>query len=384
MRAADVVVVGGGAVGLTCAIELANRGAGVTLLERGLLGAANSSHHGGGIRQQFGTELNVRLAQLSALTWDTFEARFGVDPLFRRIGYLFLARTDAGASTLAEHVRLQGRLGVDSEALDADEIAHRWPMLAGRAFVGAGFRAGDGWANQHRIVAGFVAGAMAAGVRLLVGTEALALESTGERVTGVRSTAGPIAADAVLIAAGPWTSPLLGPLGLELPVEGRRHELLLVEPTRPLPAGLPWLIATEDAVHVRNDDPPHVQVGGFLGGDLAVDPDRYEPWAGEAWTRGVLETTGRVFGVVGLDSRVHRGWAGLYPTTPDRHPIIDQLSDGLYAAVGFAGTGVMLAPAAGLLAAELIVDGAIRSANVTDLSANRFRREGLATETTGF
>jgi sarcosine oxidase subunit beta len=384
MRAVDVVVLGGGCVGLACAIELANRGASVTLLERGLLGAANSSHHGGGIRQQFGTELNIRLAQLSAVTWDTFESRFGIDPLLRRIGYLFLARTDAETATLAKHVQLQRRLGVDSESIDADEIIRRWPVLAGGHFTGAGFRAGDGWANQHRIVAGFVAGAVAAGVQLLVGTEGLELELTGGRVSGVRSTAGPIATDAVLIATGPWVGSLVGPLGLELPVEGRRHQLLLVEPIEPLPAGLPWLIATEDAVHVRSDDVPLVQVGGFLGDDLAIDPDRCQPWAGEEWTRAVLQTAARVFGVVGTDSRVHRGWAGLYPTTPDRHPIIDQLTDGLFAAVGFAGTGVMLAPAAGLLATELIVDGAISSANGPALSADRFRREGRSTETTGF
>jgi sarcosine oxidase subunit beta len=384
MRTTDVVVIGGGCIGLACAIALAGRGANVTLLERGLPGAANSSHHGGGIRQQFGTELNIRLAQLSAETWDQFESRFGVDPLFLRIGYLFLARTAEGAATLAEHVRLQRSLGVDSESLDADEVAHRWPALAGRGFTGAGFRALDGWANQHRIVDGFSRGAAAAGVQVLVGTEALALDMAGGRVTGVRSTGGPIAADGVLIATGPWTSALLDPLGLDVPVEGRRHELLLVEPAESLPAGLPWLIAAEDAVHVRSDNPPHAQVGGFLGDDLAVDPDRYEPWAGEDWTRTVLETAARVFGVVGRGSRIHRGWAGLYPTTPDRHPIVDRLTDGLFAAVGFAGTGVMLAPAAGRLVTELILDGAIRSASAPELSSTRFGPDESATETTGF
>jgi sarcosine oxidase, subunit beta len=384
MRATEVVVVGGGCIGLACAISLADRGAKVTLVERGLVGAANSSHHGGGIRQQFGTELNVRLAQLSAAMWNEFELRFGVDPLFHPIGYLFLARTTSEATTLAEHVRLQRGLGVDSESLGADEIALRWPVLIGRGFIGAGFRAGDGWANQHRIVAGFTRGAMASGVEVLVGTDALAVEATGGRVNGVRSTAGPIAADAVVVATGPWTSALLDPLGLDVPVEGRRHGLLLVEPREPLPAGLPWLIAVEDAVHVRSDDPPHAQVGGFLGEDRAVDPDRNAPWAAADWTRAVLEAVARVFGVAGPDSRVHRGWAGLYPTTPDRHPIIDRLSDGLFAAVGFAGTGVMHAPAAGLLLTELILDGAIHSANATELSAGRFGHGQPAAETTGF
>ena len=72
MATTDVVVIGGGCVGLASAIALAARGASVTVLERGLPGAANSTRQGGGIRQQFGTELNIRLSLLSANTWDQF------------------------------------------------------------------------------------------------------------------------------------------------------------------------------------------------------------------------------------------------------------------------------------------------------------------------
>ena len=251
-------------------------------------------------------------------------------------------------------------------------------------FRGAGFRSRDGWASQYRIVEGLTAGARSAGVDLLVGTDALALETNGGQITGVRSTAGPIAADAVLIATGPWTAPLLAPLGLKVPVEGRRHELILVEPAELLPAELPWLIGVEDSVHVRADDPPLAQVGGFLGEDRSVDPDRFETRVGEGWTHAVLEAATRVFGLVGADARVHRGWAGLYPTTPDRQPIIDRLADGLFAALGFAGTGVMHAPAAGILTAELIIDGAIRSVNAAALTAVRFGSAHDAHETTGF
>jgi sarcosine oxidase, subunit beta len=162
MRSTDVVVIGGGCIGLASAIALAGRGTKVILVERGLPGAANSTLTGGGIRQQFGSELNVRLSQLSAETWDGFEERFGVDPLFRRIGYLFLARTAETAAALAAHVQLQNRLGVDSELLDEEEIDRRWPALVDRGFRGAGFRASDGWANHHRIVDGLVRGAVAA------------------------------------------------------------------------------------------------------------------------------------------------------------------------------------------------------------------------------
>ena len=384
IRTTGVAVIGGGCIGLASAIALATRGAKVTLLERGLPGAANSTLTGGGIRQQFGTELNIRLSQLSAETWDHFAQRYGVDPLFRPIGYLFLARTEEEAATLAAHVRLQNRLGVDSEYLDADEIARRWPALSGRGFIGAGFRASDGWANQHRIIDGFVRGAIAAGVELLAGTEALGLEMSGGRIVGVATTAGRIAADGVLVATGPWVGTLLDPLGCPVPVVGRRHELLIVEPAEPLPPGLPWLIGVEDAVHVRSDADRRALIGGFLGEDHVVDADHYDLRPDERWTRAVLETAERVFGVVGRDAQVRHGWAGLYPGTPDRHPIIDQLAEGLFAALGFSGTGLMHAPAAGLLSAELIIDGAIRSVDGGLLSASRFAGAELPAEPTGF
>jgi glycine/D-amino acid oxidase-like deaminating enzyme len=384
MATTDVAVIGGGCVGLASAIALADRGASVTVLERGLPGAANSTHQGGGIRQQFGTELNIRLSLLSAGMWDQFAERYGVDPLFRPSGYLFLTRTDKGAETLAAHVRLQNSLGVNSEFLDAYQIVERWPELAARAFAGAGFRAADGWANQHRIVDGFVRGAISAGVELRAGTEALALERSRGRVIGVVSTAGLVAADAVLMATGPWVKPLLDPLGLTVPVVGRRHELLIVEPAEPLPPDLPWLIGVEDGVHVRNDAEGRAQVGGFLGEDRAVDPDRYDLHADDDWVQAVLGAAEHAFGIVGPGAQVRHGWAGLYPTTPDRHPIIDCLADGLFAALGFSGTGVMHAPAAGLLSAELIIDGGMRSADAALLSAGRFTDVDVEVETTGF
>jgi sarcosine oxidase subunit beta len=384
MKSTDVVVIGGGCIGLASAIALAARGANVILVERGLAGAANSTLTGGGIRQQFGSELNVRLSQLSGETWDGFEERFGVDPRFRRIGYLFLARTEATAATIETNVHLQNRLGVDSEFLDEEEIPRRWPALVGRGFRGAGFRASDGWANQQRIIDGLVRGAIAAGADLMVGTEALALEMSGGRITGVTTTAGRIRADAALLATGPWVAPLLDPWGLSVPVTAHRHELLIVEPPERYPEGLPWLIGVDDEVHTRSDTDGRALVGGFLGEDRSVDPDRYSMRADDGWARAVLAATERLFGVVGPTAQVRHGWAGLYPSTPDRHPIIDALADGLYVALGFSGTGLMHAPAAGRLATELIVDGAIRSVDSGLLSADRFLGNRGPAEATGF
>ena len=140
---------------------LAQRGAKVTLVERGLPGAATSTLNGGGIRQQFGTATNIALALLSAPWWDTFEDRFGVDPRFQRIGYLFLGRGLAETAALQANVAAQNGSGIDSEYLDEDEIARRWPALDRCGFTGAAFRQADGWANpapHHRRLGPWCAG----------------------------------------------------------------------------------------------------------------------------------------------------------------------------------------------------------------------------------
>jgi sarcosine oxidase subunit beta len=168
-----------------------------------------------------------------------------------------------------------------------------------------------------------------------------------------------------------------------VPVVGRRHELLIVDTFGSSSAGLPWLIDVEEQVHIRSDAPGRALVGGFLGEDRAADPDRYDRRAGPRWTELVLDRASTVFGLVAPDAHIRHGWAGLYPSTPDHHPIIDELADGLFVAVGFSGTGLMHAPAAGRLAAELIVGRRITSVDPAALSAGRFAQIG-SVEATGF
>lgn len=378
-----IVVVGAGAVGLCGAIALAERGAVVTLLERGLPGSANSTVTGGGIRQQFGTESSIALSLLSAPFWKSFAARFGVDPWFHEIGYLFVAHDEKQATVLRANVALQNRLGVTSEFIDCKEMMRRWPWLVCRGACAGAYRREDGWANQHRIIDGLTRGALARGVDVRVGVEVLRLLTRGGSVIGASTSAGDVEADAVVLASGPWTA-LLGDLDLALPVVGRRHELLIIEPANPLPAGTPWLIGVRDEVHMRPDTPGRALVGGFLGQDMEESPDEFDGRAGHVWAHRVLEKVGEVFGIIDSRARIRRGWAGLYPATPDRHPIIDQLLGGLYVTLGFSGTGLMHAPAAGQLLAELIFDGAIASTRPGPFSASRFAKIPSRPELTGF
>jgi sarcosine oxidase subunit beta len=380
----DVAIVGAGIVGLFCAYFLARRGLTVVVLERKLPGAGSSTRSGGGIRSQFGTVTNVRLAVLSEPYWAEFEDRFGVDVGLHRIGYLFLAEGADELETVRKQVRLQRGFGIPSELLSAEDVSARWPSLDGVDVSGAGYCATDGYLNQHRALRGIAQAAETAGATIECGIEVTGFEVEADRIEAVRTTNGTIAADVFVNCAGAWAPHVAKAIGVDLPIRGRRVQLLLARPTEPLPPDLPWLIGPLGQVHIRQDVGGRVLVGGFLGGDETVDPSAFDNDADSDWIAAVLEQVSRSFRIEIERSAVIESWAGLYPSTPDQHPIVDRIDGGMVVVGGFAGLGLMHAPAAGLLASELIVDGGISSIDPGELSLARFSKALESVERTGF
>ena len=127
-----------------------------------------------------------------------------------------------------------------------------------------------------------------------------------------------------------------------------------------------------------------MQVGGFLGNDETADPAAFDHDADSWWIDAVLEQVSRRLGIPIERSSVIESWACLYPSTSDQHPIVDRTDAGMVIVGGFAGAGLMHAPAAGLLAAELIVHGGINSIDPDPLSLERFSRPIVTVERTGF
>jgi sarcosine oxidase subunit beta len=377
------VVIGAGMVGLSCAWFLARRGLRVVVLERKTPGAGSSLRNGGGVRSQWGTATNIQLSVLSQPFWSEFEDRFRVDVALRPIGYLFLARTVDALEELRRQVVLQRSLGVNSEILSSSDIGTRWPSLAALDLTGASFCASDGFLNQHRALHAMAAGVEAAGVTIECGTDVIGVDTAGGWITAVRTTAGTVDTELIVNCAGAWAPGVAEQVGISLPIRGRRVELLLARPLQPLPVGLPWLIDSGE-VHIRPDEDGRVQVGGFLGNDETVDPAAFDHDADSWWIDAVLRQIARRLGIPIERSSVIDSWAGLYPSTPDQHPIVDRTEAGMVIVGGFAGAGLMHAPAAGLLAAELIVDGGIASIDPDPVSLGRFSTPIATVERTGF
>ena len=382
-RNADVAVVGAGIIGLFCAWFLARRGLRVVVLERKTPGAGSSLRNGGGVRSQWGTATNIQLSVLSEPFWDEFEDRFGVDVALRRIGYLFLARTTDALAELSRQVALQRDFGVPSEILSASDIGTRWPSLDGFDVTGASFCASDGFLNQHRVVHALTVAAEAAGATIESGADVVAMDVAAGRITAVHTTAGTVATELVVNCAGAWAPRVAEQVGISLPIRSRRVSLLVARPAHPLPVGLPWLIDSGE-VHLRPDVEGRVQVGGFLGNDETIDPAAFDHDADGWWIHAVLGQVSRRLRIQIERSSVIESWAGLYPSTPDQHPIIDRTDAGMVIVGGFAGAGLMHAPAAGLLATELIVDGGINSIDPDPLRLERLSRPIATAERTGF
>ena len=323
---ARIVVAGSGAVGASVAYHLAVLGADdVVVAERGELCGGSTARAMGGVRQQFSTAAEVVLARESIGFLVALGPRF-----FRQVGYLFVATTGEGLAALEERRALQNGLGVPVERVDATVVSG----LATGDVLGATCCWSDGVADPPAVAREVLRRAAALGVEIREGVAAEELER-----------------DVLVIACGPWSAELGAKVGVDLPVRPLCRQLLETSPLADLPEDLPMVIEEETSFHFRrrgdrlvlamSDPVPRWTADAVV--DESLVPDRLERLA-----RRYLPAAG---------ATVDSAWAGLYDMTPDAHPIVGRVAEGVYAACGFSGHGFMQSPAAGRALAEQIVNG---------------------------
>jgi sarcosine oxidase subunit beta len=334
---ARIVVAGAGAAGASVAYHLAELGADdVVLCERGTVAGGATSKAMGGVRQQFSTEAEVLLAQASIRFFEELGA-----PFFAQVGYLFLATTEPGLAELRERAELQRSLGVP--------VVEAEPPAGVRAddVLGAVICRQDGVADPPAVARELVRRAADRGVEVREGEDATKLDS-----------------DAFVIAAGPWSAQVAGEVGVELPIRPLCRQLLETEPIDGVPEALPMTVEAESGFHFRR-----------RGGRLVLAMSDAEPRWGfeEVVDESVFDDRLARLGhryPAAAATRIDRAWAGLYDMTPDGHPILGRVADGIYAACGFSGHGFMQSPAVGRAVAEEVL-GLDPS---FDLSAYRLER----------
>lgn len=371
---AEVVIIGGGIMGVSTAYHLAKRGlTDVILLERDLLAQGSTGLSVGGIRQQFSHPANIRLSQESVRVFEHFEEEFGVDIKFRQAGYLFLGGREETWREFLSSVETQRKLGVPVEILAPEGIRRRWPYLNVEDIFGGTFGSKDGYADPYLATMGFAAAARKLGVQVEELTKATKINTVGGKVHGVLTTRGPISCPVVVNAAGAWGAEVARMVGLDLPVKPYRRQVFMTAAFEDLPRPVPMIIDQDIGFYLRGADP-----GIILGMSDPNEPSSFHLNVDRGFMEKVVEEA--IHRVPALESaRILRGWAGLYEVTPDDNPIIDQIPSlpGFYCACGFSGHGFQQGPAVGRILSQLIMEGS------TDFDLKPFAYDRFAAKSEG-
>ena len=370
-RTADVVIVGGGCMGASVAFHLARAGiTNVVLLEReSMLGTGSTGRNAGGVRHQFSQECNIRLSIESIRVFERFQEEVGYPADLHQDGYLFLLSSPESEATFRTHVSLQRRLGVDVDWLDAAGAARLAPGLGVEGVVAATFCRRDGIADPNGVTMGFAKAAERAGVTIVRETDVTGIDVAAGRVTGVRTSRGPVATPVVVNAAGPHARSIGRMAGVDVPVDPyRRHIFIATAP----PAGVPL-----DRIMVIDFDTTfyfHREGAGVLFGmgDVNETPtfDTTVQWD---FLPRVIDVAMRRLPALG-DAAISHSWAGLYEVTPDRSGIAGAVPGfaNFFEAHAFTGRGVMQSYAVGTAMAERIDTGRFGAIDLAPLDRTRF------------
>jgi sarcosine oxidase subunit beta len=345
----SVAVVGGGAVGVTAAHDLAARGVDVTLFECGQVASGASGRAAGIVYDAFAEDRDAAVAGRALSRFRAFTAE--AVGSFTPCPYLWFAREgdDRSAAAIREQVPRMREYGRDVVLLDAAAVHERYPTLETPVAVGAVAR-DAGYLDPGSYVEAMAERAGEAGVDVRTETEVAVDGWTGGSVT-LDGGDDSESFDAALVAAGAYTKRVLADAGVSIATKPYRVQALVTEP---VDLDVPTTYDGTENYYFRPRD------GGLLVGDgtetREADPDGWDPEADDWFVEASRE---RVGDALGIDPEVRRAWAGLCTATPDRDPLLGPVdgTERLFVATGFHGHGFMRSPALAEAAAEWILGG---------------------------
>ncbi|WP_262175665.1 NAD(P)/FAD-dependent oxidoreductase [Haloarcula laminariae] len=327
-----VAVVGGGAVGLTAAGDLAERGDTVTLYERADLGGGASGRAAGICYDAFADQTDAAVATRAL-------DRYREWGLLSPRPYVWVAREAGDARAVRDQVEAMRALGLDVEELTPETLGERYPAVETAGLTACAVANDAGTVAPRQVVDHLAQRAQRAGATVRTGTP---VSLSGPKT--VATADGERGFDAVVVAAGPATEPLLAGLDIPLALETYRAQVAVTEA---VDASLPSLYDASREFYWRPRN------GGVLVGDgaHAVDPDDCDPEADPEFVASIRD---RFRAATTLDPAVERAWAGPCTATPDRDPLVGRVADGCWVATGWQGHGLMRAPAIGEYLADRV------------------------------
>jgi len=365
---ADIVIIGAGIVGCSIAYHLAAQGTPkVVVVEKDLICSGSTGKSAGGIRQQFATEVNVRLSVESLQMFQRMKDELGIDPEFRPVGYLFMATTEKELDLFRRQADfLQGHR-VPARMVSPDDVHRIVPYVRLDDIIGGAYCSTDGYAAPYEITMGYASAARRRGVTIHEQRAATGILKDGDRVAGVETSRGPIHASIVVNAAGAEGG-LVGTMAdVDVPVKPYRRQIFVTGPLPEFGQEPPLTIDYHRNWYFRGE------MGGCLFSGPKDDESTFDTnvdW--EHLAESVAKAVARV--PVLEQAEIKRGWAGSYDLSPDNNAILGAVPElpGFYLATGHSGHGFMHGPATGKLMAELILTGKT-SIDISALSLDRFR-----------
>lgn len=415
-KSTTVVIIGGGIVGLTAALTLAERNVPVVVLEKGRFVGEQSSRNLGWIRKTNRAENDVPLAVESDRLWASMNKRVGAEVGYRQSGIMFLGKTDKEIAGYESWLKSIDHMNLGSKLLTPRQINELVPGGIGD-WKGALYTPSDGRAEPELAASAIANAAQEKGVILIENCSARTLSTTAGRVSGVVTERGEIRCNNVLLASGAWSRRFLGNMGIRFPT---LPLFLSVFKTKPLPhipievaVGAPnfsfrkhidgsFIMMQRGALdapltidHIKigtqyleafkhGKDMMHVRFNSFFFEDLKLgrrwskgDISPFEkvrtfnPPINQSFNQDALNNLRQAWPAFN-DAEIENEWSGSIDVTPDSNPVIANIDavPGLTVAIGFSGHGFGTSPAAGQLAADLVMG----STPLIDPTPYRFSR----------
>ena len=367
---ADVIVIGAGVQGASLAFHLATRGVSVVVVEKATAASGATGRSSGLVRIYYDLLAEAKLAWESYGWFADWENRVGGACGFTRTGFVWIE-----AAERLERVRANSAshraMGVDSSVIDADGIRALFPALEVADEVAA-YEPASGYADPFMTAAGFLAAARQKGARLVPGAEVSAIRTAGGRVAGVDTNRGQVDAPVIVNAAGAWAGRVGSLVGLDLPIQVWRHDTGYLGVPASVGRPIPVVIDIANGMYFRPEGHDMVlvgleddnQIGGSADRDTSEAKADFRDRAADRIIRRVPDL------IEGTFRTSHSGQDGL---TPDQRPMLGAMGpDGFYLDCGHSGTGFKTAPAVGLGMAELILDGASKTVDLSPFAPTRY------------
>ena len=371
-RAAGVII-GGGVMGASTAFHLAEAGVtDVLLLEKDSLACGSTSKSAGGVRAQFSDAVNIALGIRSLPAFEQFGVRPGGEIDLHQVGYLFLHTDETAWAVAQEAVALQNSLGIPTQLLTAAEAGALSKGVEVGDVIGATFHPRDGYCSPENVVQGYAAGARALGATVRTGVGVTGIETSGGEITGVVTDQGVVATSTVVCAAGAWSREVGRWVGVDLPIDPLRRQIIVTEPLNEellalYPMDTPMTIDAASTFYLHREGP-----GLLVGMSYQDESLGFHDGFSEDWLPDLLEAMERRAPAL-LDVGIAHRWAGYYEVTPDHNAVIGEatsVSRFLYAA-GFSGHGFLQGPAVGEVMRDFYL-GQPPVVDVSTMSADRF------------